>query len=115
MSKHLSPSQPTTFLKQKPTLTFLTLALRRRKSGLPSICRIRTRIELLIAASLQRSTQVHKRVALDLEGTLHVSRVNDGGGRNAAEGTGERLGIGGAEVEDSRTGKGGEEEDKERS
>jgi hypothetical protein len=59
-----------------------------------SVGRVGTSIELLITAPLQRSSKLHKRVALDRERTLGVSRVENGRRCNAAERTGEGLRVG---------------------
>lgn len=51
------------------------------------------RVELLIAASLQGSANVHKSVTLHLKLAVGVSRVGDGRRRNATKGSSEGLEI----------------------
>jgi hypothetical protein len=51
------------------------------------------RVELLIAASLQRRPNVDKSVALDLELAVRVSGVGDGRRSDATECSGERLEV----------------------
>lgn len=74
-------------------LTLLRSALLRRKVRIASVGLVGAGVELLVTAPLQRSANVHKRVALDRERAVLVSRVKDGSGGNATKRAGERLRV----------------------
>lgn len=74
----------------------LTLLLRARghADGLvAAVGLVRARVELLVAAALERGAEVHERVALDLELAVWVARVGDGRRGDAGERAREGLEV----------------------
>lgn len=94
-------------------LSLLCSTLLRRKLRIPSIRLVRTSIELLVTAPLQRCTQVHKGIALDRKRTRIVSRVQDRSRSNAAERAGEGLRVGLTRLDGEGAGAGGSDEEGE--
>jgi hypothetical protein len=85
---------PTITVSICTVLTLLLIASPNTQCRITSIRSICTSIELLIAAPLQRSSNIHECVAFDGEGALGIARVLDRSGCDAAEGAGEGLKIG---------------------
>jgi hypothetical protein len=73
--------------------TFLRVAGADAQRGITTIGSVRTGIELLVAAPLQRRADVHKGVTLDLERAVGVAAVFDGSGLNTSESTSEGLEV----------------------
>jgi hypothetical protein len=92
-------------------LTLLRSALLSRERSISSVRLVRTSIELLITAPLQRSTNVHKRITLNRERALCVSGIEDRRGLDAAERAVEGLRVSLAGLDSKRAGAGDEEED----
>jgi hypothetical protein len=77
----------------KTGLTLLRSALGSRERRFAGISHIRTGVELLIAAPLQRGANVDESVTLDRERAARVARVQDGRRSDATERAGEGLRV----------------------
>jgi hypothetical protein len=71
--------------KEIKSHTFLSRAISYLESSTSAISSVGARIELLIAAPLQRSPDVHKGVILDLELAIGDSRIHNRGGSDTAQ------------------------------
>jgi hypothetical protein len=89
---HIALASHPLYLKPS-TLTLLRTALCRAKSRIPTIRLVRTRIELLITAPLQRRANVHKGVTLDAERAFGITRIHNRGRSDATERACERLAV----------------------
>jgi hypothetical protein len=74
--------------------TLLRRALADAQSCIATVRGIRTSIELLVAAPLQRSADVHEGVTLDLKFAVDDTGIGDGGSSDTTKCAGEGLEVG---------------------